>query len=239
MRNIMTIANRELRSYFDSPVAYIILTAFLLLAGWMFFSSFFLMGQAEMRSFFTPSPYSPSMLLVILAPALTMRLFAEERRSGTIEMMTTLPITDTEVVLGKFLASVGLLKVALALTLVYAFTVSGVGDLDWGPVISGYFGMILFVSSMLALGLLASTWTENQIVAFIFSFMLSAALYFVFWLQFFVPQSIAGVVEYLSLAFHLDNMARGVIDSRDVIYYLSLTGGALFLAVRSLERRHA
>ena len=239
MRNIMTIANRELRSYFDSPVAYIILTAFLLLAGWMFFSSFFLMGQAEMRSFFTPSPYSPSMLLVILAPALTMHLFAEERRSGTIEMMTTLPITDTEVVLGKFLASVGLLKVALALTLVYAFTVSGVGDLDWGPVISGYFGMILFVSSMLALGLLASTWTENQIVAFIFSFMLSAALYFVFWLQFFVPQSIAGVVEYLSLAFHLDNMARGVIDSRDVIYYLSLTGGALFLAVRSLERRHA
>ena len=239
MHNALVIAKRELRSYFDSPIAYIVITAFLLVAGWMYFGALFLMGRADMRSFFAPSPFSPSMLLVILAPAVTMRLIAEERRSGTIELLTTLPVRDREVILGKFLSAFGLVAIALAITLAYPITVSTMGPLDWGPVIAGYVGMLLFSASLIAIGLLCSTLTRNQIVAFIVGFLICAALYFVFWLQFFVPQSIAPIVEFASVSFHLDNLARGVIDSRDVLYYLTLAAAALVLAERSLARQHA
>jgi ABC-2 type transport system permease protein len=239
MNPILTIAGRELRSYFDSPIAYIVVVSFLLVAGWMFFGSFFLMERADMRMFFAPSPFSPSMLLVIIVPALTMRLVAEEKKSGTIEFLTTMPVTDTQVILGKFLGAFALLSSAILTTLVYAFCVSLVGDLDWGPVIAGYVGLLLFVASMTAIGLLCSTLTSNQIVAFIIGFLVCAGLYFVYWLQFFMPQSIGPIVEYLSLSFHLDNLARGVIDTRDVLYYLSVTCGALFLSVQSMNRQHA
>ena len=239
MRNIRIIARRELQSYFDSPVAYIVVVVFLLVAGWMYFSSLFLMGRADLRGFFAPSPFSPSMLLVILAPAVTMRLIAEERKTGTIELITTMPVKDSEVILGKFFAALGLIGAALAFTSIYAISVALIGDLDWGPVIAGYVGMLLFAASLLAVGLLCSTWTENQIVAFIIGFIVCAALYFVYWLQFFVPDLIAPAIEYISVSFHLDNLARGVIDSRDVLYYLTLTAGALYLATRSLARQHA
>jgi ABC-2 type transport system permease protein len=188
---------------------------------------------------FAPSPLSPSLLLVILAPALTMRLIAEERKTGTIELLTTMPITDTSVVLGKFLAALGLLTIALALTLAYPITVSFLGALDWGPVVAGYLGLLLFSAALLAVGLLCSTLTANQIVAFIVAFIVSAVLYYLFWLEFFMPQGLAAITEYLSPAFHLDNMARGVIDTRDVVYYLSMTVGGLFLAILSLSRQHA
>jgi ABC-2 type transport system permease protein len=239
MHNIRTIARRELSSYFNSPVAYIVVVVFLLIAGWMYFGSLFLYGRADMRTFFAPSPFSPSMLLVIIAPAITMRLVAEERKQKTLELLTTMPITDTEVILGKFLGALLLLLAALAVTLVYAVTVTLLGPLDWGPVISGYVGLMLFSAALLAIGVFTSTLTDNQIVAFIMAFIVSAALYFVYWLQFFMPTALAGVVEFVSLSFHLDNLARGVIDSRDVFYYLTLTAGSLFLAIRSLGRLHA
>lgn len=236
---VLTIARRELRGYFDSPVAYIVVVAFLLIAGWMYFSSLFLMGRADLRTFFSPSPFSPAMLLVIIVPAVSMRLIAEERKSGTIELITTMPIKDSDIILGKYFGALGLLASALAATVIYPISVSFIGELDWGPVISGYVGMFLFTGSLLAVGLLCSTFTDNQIVAFIVGLIVCGVLYFVYWLQFFMPESIAPVVEYLSVSFHLDNLARGVIDSRDVLYYLTLTGGALFLAVRSLEQQHA
>lgn len=239
MQNIWIITRRELRSLFDAPVAYIVIVAFLAVSGWMFFSPFFLIGRADMRTFFAPSPFSPSMLLVIMAPAVTMRLIAEERKSGTIELLTTLPITDTQVILGKFFAASGLILAAILSTLVYAIAITSIGDLDWGPVVCGYIGLALFAMSMLAVGLAASTFTDDQIVAFIFGFMICAGLYFIYWLQFFMPQLIAPAIEYLSVSYHLDNMARGVIDTRDLIYYLTLTGGALFIAVQSLQRQHA
>jgi ABC-2 type transport system permease protein len=239
MPNVWTIARRELRSYFDSPIAYIVIVTFLLVAGWMFFSPLFLMGRADMRMFFAPSPFSPSMLLVILAPAITMRLIAEERKSGTIELLTTLPVRDEEVILGKFLAALGLVCAALGLTLVYASTVTVLGPLDWGPVIAGYLGLLLFSASLLGIGLWISTLTRNQIIAFIVSFIVCAALYFVYWLQFFMPEGLAPVFEFLSVSYHLDNLARGVIDSRDVLFYLTLTAGSLVLATRSLAQQHA
>jgi ABC-2 type transport system permease protein len=239
MRKVVAIAQRELRSYFDSPVAYIVLVTFLLIAGWMYFSALFLMGQADMRPFFAPSIFSPSMLLVILAPAITMRLIAEERKTGTIELLTTMPIRDGEVILGKFLAALALIAAALLLTLAYPITVASLGPLDWGPVVAGYLGLLLFSASLLSVGILCSTLTDNQIVAFIVSFIVCAALYYIYWLQFFVPSVLAPFFQLISVSFHLDNMARGVIDTRDVLFYLSLTAGSLLLAVRSLEARHA
>jgi ABC-2 type transport system permease protein len=236
---VLTICQRELRSYFDSPVAYIVIFVFLIAAGFMFFSPFFLIGRADLRPFFTPNVFSPSFVLVVLVPAITMRLVAEERKSGTIELLTTLPIADWHIIVGKFLAALGLLAVTLLLTLAYAVTIAMIGDLDWGPVISGYIGMLLFVSSLAAIGVLCSTMTRNQIVAFIVGFIVCATLFFVNWLQFFMPQSLVSVVEYLSVTFHLENLARGVIDPRSVLYYLTLTGGSLFLAVQSLRRQHA
>jgi ABC-2 type transport system permease protein len=239
MRKVLAITQRELRSYFDSPVAYIVLVTFLLIAGWMYFSAVFLMGRADMRSFFAPSIFSPSMLLVILAPAITMRLIAEERKTGTIELLTTMPLRDGDVILGKFFAALGLIAAGLLLTLAYPITVASLGPLDWGPVISGYLGLLLFSASLLSIGLLCSTLTDNQIVAFIVSFIICAALYYIYWLQFFVPGFLAPIFELISVSFHLDNMSRGVIDTRDVLFYLSVTAGGLLLAVRSLEAQHA
>jgi ABC-2 type transport system permease protein len=195
MRKVLAIAKRELRSYFDSPAAYIVLVTFLLVAGWMYFSALFLMDRADMRPFFAPSLFSPSMLLVILAPAITMRLVAEERKTGTIELLTTMPVRDGEVIAGKFLAALGLVAAALLLTIVYPLTVASLGPLDWGPVISGYLGLLLFSASLLAIGILCSALTDNQIVAFIVAFILSAALYYIYWLQFLVPGFLAPVFE--------------------------------------------
>ena len=236
---ILTIARRELRGYFDSPIAYIVVVTFLLVAGWMFFSPFFLIGQADLRPFFQPNLFSPTALFVILVPAISMRLLAEERKSGTIELLSTLPITDTQIILGKFFAALGLLVAALLATLAYAITAAALGDLDWGPVFSGYFGMVLFSGTLLAIGLFCSTLTDNQIVAFITGFIACAVLYFINWLTFFLPEGAARFFEYISVSHHLENLARGVIDPRGLLYYLTLTGGTLFLAVQSLRRQHA
>jgi ABC-2 type transport system permease protein len=150
-----------------------------------------------------------------------------------------MPIRDHEVVLGKFLAAFGLIAAALALTLAYALTVAALGPLDWGPVLGGYLGMLLFSGALLAIGMLCSTLTDNQIVAFIVGFFVCAAFYFVYWLQFLLPQALAPVFEFLATSSHLENMARGVVDTRDLLYFLSLTAGALFLSVRGLARLHA
>ncbi len=190
----------ELASYFNAPVAYIVIVTFLLVAGWMFFSGLFLMGRADLRQFFAPSPFSPSMLLVIIAPAVTMRLIAEERKSGTIELISTMPIRKWEIIVGKFLAAYALLAIAILSTVVYAITVAAIGQLDWGPVIGGYFGLLLFAGALTAIGLLCSSLTQNQIVAFIVGFIICAALYFIFWLQFFVPAGLMSpVVEFVSV----------------------------------------
>jgi len=192
-----------------------------------------------MRPFFAPSPFSPSMLLVILAPAVTMRLVAEERKAKTIELLTTTPVTDAEVVLGKFVGAFGLVLAGLGATLVYVVTVKALGPLDLGTVFAGYLGLALFAGALLAVGLFASTLTDNQIIAFIIGLLVGGVLYYVYWLQFLLPQALAPVIEFVSVSFHLDNLARGVVDTRDVLYYLTLGGGSLFLATLSLSRQHA
>ncbi len=239
MRNIAAIAKKELSSYFNSPIAYIVIVAFLLVGGWMYMSPLFLMGRADMRAFFAPSPFSPSMLLVILVPALSMRLVAEEKKHKTIELLATLPVTFGEIILGKFLGALGLVAAALASTFVYAITVSFLGPLDFGPVIGGYVGLLLFVSALLAIGIFTSTLAENQIIAFIIALITGGVLYYIYWLQFLLPSFLAPLAEFISISVHLDNLARGVLDTRDILYYVTLGGGALFFAKVALARQHA
>ena len=233
MRTMLTIATREFKSYFNSPVAYFVITAFLVMIGVLFFVPFFAQDRVSMRGFFSLIPF----LFIFFIPAITMRLIAEERRSGTIEMLITMPVRDIDVILGKFIASLVFLLVALLLTLPYAITISNFGDLDWGPVWGGYFGLVMMGSACLALGLLASSWTENQIVAFVVALFLSMGFMMIDKFMVFVPAQISPVFEYLSFSVHFQNASRGVIDSRDLVFFLSFTLLSLFLAFRSLESR--
>jgi ABC-2 type transport system permease protein len=224
---------KELRTFFDSHVAYIVITIFLLICGWFFFSDLFLVNQASMRNLFGIIPF----IFMFFVPAVTMRLISEEKRSGTIEVLVTLPVRDHEIILGKFLAGLILIAVAVILTLVYAVTLSGIGDFDFGSVASGYIGLIFLGAAYLSIGIFTSSLTQNQIVAFITSFVIIFALFMLDKVLMFMPTLLASFLEYLSVDYHFSNISRGVIDSRDVIYYLSLIFLFLFLAVRSLENR--
>jgi ABC-2 type transport system permease protein len=229
----LTIARKELRAYFNSPIAYIVVTVFLVLAGYLFFTRALLSGQAEMRPFFDLAP----LLFIFFAPAITMRLLAEERRVGTFQLLITLPLRDRDVVLGKFLGALGLLATAIALTLVYPLTLSWLGDLDRGAVIGGYLGLLLMGGGYLAIGLMASAWTRNQIVAFIVAFAICFALFLMGHMSQLVPPALAPLLEYLSLTSHFENIARGVVDTRDLLYYASLIGGCLLVTAQSLASR--
>jgi ABC-2 type transport system permease protein len=233
MSATLAISKRELRTYFNSPVAYIVVTVFMLLAGYLFFKTVFIERQAEMRGYFSLVP----MLFTFIIPAMTMRLISEEKGSGTLELLITMPIKDWEVVLGKFLAALGLLAVLLALTLVYAFTLSSIGPVDNGPTFGGYFGLLLMGAAYVAIGVMASSFTRNQIVAFLLAFAISFSLYLFGRVVQIVPPALQPVLSFLSIDNHFESISRGVIDSRDVIYYLSVVGVSLVIATVSLESR--
>lgn len=233
MHNTLTIFRRELGAYFNSPVAYVVITAFLVATGILYFLQAFLVGEASLRGFFDAAP----LVFIFFAPAIAMRLLAEEKKSGTIALLITFPVRDWEVVLGKFFAALGVLGIGVLLTLAYPITISRMGDLDWGAVIGGYLGLLLMGGAYLAIGVMASSWTRNQVVAFIVAFAICFALFLVGKLIPLLPPSLAGVLEYISIDAHFANIARGVIDTRDVVYYLSLIGCCLFLAVQSLDSR--
>ncbi len=235
MKNIWTITRKEFRSYFDSPVAYIYITFFLVLSSWLFLRGFFLVGQASMRGFFGILPW----LLLFFVPAATMRLWAEEKKLGTIELLMTLPVKDHEVVLGKFLASFFFLTVTLALSFALPILISVLGDPDGGAIWGGYIGAVLLGASFLAIGLFVSSLTENQIVAFIIGITLIFAFFIVSeeFVLYNAPRRLVPILKFLGLGAHYDSIGRGVIDSRDVIYYLSVIGFFLFLNVRSVESR--
>jgi len=233
MNPALVISKREIRTYFNSPVAYIVVTVFTIITGYLFFTQLFLEKQADMRAFFGIMP----LLFMFVIPAITMRLLAEEKGSGTLELLITMPVRDWEVVLGKFLAALGLLCTALALTLVFAITVKTLGPMDKGPTLGGYLGLVLMGGAYVAIGLMASSLTRNQIVAFIVSFAISFVLYLFGRLTQFVPESLQPLVSFLSIDGHFENISRGVIDSRDVIYYLSVMGVCLLVATTALESR--
>jgi len=234
MNPAMVIARREVRAYFNSPVAYIVVSAFTIIAGGIFFFfKFFLAQEASMRGFFESMP----MLFMFLAPAITMRLLADEKSSGTLELLITMPVRDWQVVLGKFLASMALLVTTLLLTLVFAITVRALGPVDRGPTIGGYLGLLLMGGAYMAIGVMASAFTRNSIIAFITAFAISFLLFIVGQVTQFVPGPLQGVAAFLGIGNHFDNISRGVIDTRDVIYYVSMMAVCLLLATLSLESR--
>ncbi len=218
MRQVAHIYKREFRSYFLSPIAYIVISIFLLVTGWFFFTTFFILDQADLRNFFTMLP----IIFAFVIPAVTMRLFSEELNVGSYETLLTLPVRHVDVVLGKFLAAVVFVAAMLVPTLAYAISTALLGDLDWGPVIGGYLGTLLLGAAFAAIGLFASSLTRNQIIAFIIGVAICFSLTMVERMLFFMPRSILGFVSYVGASGHFQNIARGVIDSRDILYFLSI-----------------
>jgi ABC-2 type transport system permease protein len=234
MGTSLAIARRELGAYFHSPIAYIFIVIFLLISGFMFFAEISTGSvQADMRPLFGLAP----LIFCFFAPSVTMGLFSEERSTGTLEMLLALPVTDWQVVIGKFLAAVGLIAVSLLLTLPYAIFVAAYGNLDWGPVIGGYLGLLLMAAGYLAVGLMTSVWTRNQIISWVVGALFCFALFLFGKLLQLVPQSLAPTIQALSFDYHFQSIARGVIDTRDLLYYFTLIAICLIVAETSLASR--
>ena len=233
LTNIRTICTKELRSFFNSAVAYVVIVVFLGIVGWFFTNNLFLMNVASMRMLFELTP----LVFMFVIPAITMRLLAEEKKSGTIELLATKPLNDAEIVLGKFFAAWALIALALAPSLIYYITIASLGSIDNGPVIGGYIGLLLMAGVYISVGVLASSITDNQIIAFILGFLFVFFFFILDKILFYIPGFLTGIVEYLGTDYHFSNIARGVIDSRDIIYFLTLLGFMLYLSVVSLERR--
>lgn len=234
MRQVLPIFKKEFRSYFVSPIAYIVISIFLVVMGWFFFSTFFLFNQASLRTFFGLLP----IMFAFVLPAVTMRLVSEELNVGTYEILLTMPVSFREVVLGKFLAALAFVAAMLIPTVAYPVIVSFLGDLDWGPVIGGYLGALLLGASFSAVGLFASSLTRNQIVAFIIGVAICFALVLIDKILFFLPSGLLGVFEYLGADAHFENIAKGILDSRDILYFLSLTFVSLYATHLVMEERN-
>ena len=232
-KNAGTIFKKELRSYFNSAIAYVLIVVFLALVGWFYVNNIFLINEASLRAMFSVV----SVIFLFIIPAVTMRLLSEERKSGTIELLTTKPIHDHEIILGKFLAAWALIGIALIPTLFYYITVASLGDVDHGAVFGGYIGLMLVAAVYIAVGLFASSLTENQVVAFILGFAFIVVLFLFDKVLIYLPDWTTSTVEFLGVDYHFDSIARGVIDTRDIIYFLSALGFSLYLSVISLGSR--
>jgi len=253
VRNALTIAGKELRSYFVSPIAYVVLTGFLLLGGWFFFNLLsrfqFLLGiysamrnnpEAQLRLnlndfVIAPLLHNLSVVLVILVPVITMRSFAEEKRSGTYELLMTSPLSITEVVAGKFLGAFVFLLIMIGLTGVYPLILLLFGNPELGVIAAGYVGLLLIATAFVSVGLLTSSFTENQIIAAVSCLVLLLLLYVISWPAETAGPLLGGVLKYLSLTEHFGEMVKGVIDTKDLVYFFSVILLALFLTQRSVE----
>ncbi len=238
MKKSWIIAKRELSVFFDSLIAYIIIVAFLGFTGfftWLYGSNIFFVGQASLETFFSIAYWT----LFFFIPAITMRMLAEEKRSGTIELLLTKPVTDWQIVMGKFTSTLILILVTLVLTLPYYFTVWSLGPIDHGVVWSGYLGLILMSATYISIGLFASSFTSNQLVAFLLALLIGIFFHIIFEI---LAQATSGALSdlfgYLNLSSHYDSISRGVIDTKDLIYFLSLTFIGLVLAEFGLAKRN-
>ncbi len=240
MSQITPVLKREFLGYFRSPVAYVFLVVFLMASvGLAFFvGQFFRANQASLESFFVFHPW----LFLFLIPAVGMRLWSEEKRSGTVELLFTLPLTTLDAVLGKFLAAWAFLAVAILLSFPMAITVGYLGDPDWGVIASGYLGSILMAGAYLGVCSLTSALTKNQVISFVLSVLACLVLVFLGWSVFngalsaVLPVWAVDLIANFSFVTHFDAFTKGIIDPKDVVFFLSLTGLTLFLNVVALER---
>ncbi|MDX9880439.1 MAG: ABC transporter permease subunit [Prolixibacteraceae bacterium] len=240
MKQIWIITKRELQATFDSLMAYITLTVFLGLSGfftWLYGGDVFFVGQASLQTFFGIAYWT----LFFFIPALTMKLIAEEKKTGTLEILLTKPVTDWQIIWGKFLATLLLIVIALALTFPYYITIWNIGPVDHGAVWTGYLGLILMSSAYISIGIFTSSVTNNQIVAFLLALMIGIFFHIIFGvLASGFSGTLGTIFNYLSLSTHYESIARGVVDSKDIIYFLSiiflgLIGSEAVLAKRNIN----
>ena len=232
-RFVFQLSLNEYRSFFYSPILYIVALVFLGFNGWLFVLPFFLKGQAELRDFFGALP----VIFVIIVPMLTMRLLSEELNSGSYELIATLPVKPVEIVLGKFLSSTYFIGLLLVPTILYAVSVEVVGDLAWGPVIGGYLGAVLLGAAYAAIGLFTSSLTRNQIVAAILGVIICLAFFLLDKTLILLPDALAGFLQYFSSDYHFQNIAKGVIDLRDLTYFASVIFVFLFATRLTMETK--
>ena len=242
MSPMLIIAKREFRSYFDSPLAYVVICLSFLALGIVFFlvpPSFWQQDRATVQTMFEKVPYG---LCFLIVPVVTMRLLAEEKRSGTLEMLITLPVKDSDVILGKYLGAMGLMLILLAASLVFPVAMFSwpwnLGPLDWHTVWSGYLGLFLLSAATVAIGLLISALCESQAVAFFITVFVLGILALLGDISNFLPSNWAFVaLNYIGFGKHIENFARGLVDTRDIVFFVTVTGLALVVAFRALERR--
>ena len=247
MRNVIAIAHRELRSYFSSPMAYIIIGFFALPFGVFFYLYLdaFVRQSLQMGGMGQPMNVNQqviryvlqnaSVIILFIMPMITMRTYSEEKRSGTIELLLTSPVTDLEIILGKFFGALGLYVAMLLVTLLYIAILFVYGKPEWPPLIACYLGLLLMGGAFLSLGLLISSTTNNQIVAGIISFIVFLMLWIVGWFADSSGPIMGAITRYLSITEHFDDFSKGIIDTKHVIYYLSLITLGLFLTAKSVD----
>jgi ABC-2 type transport system permease protein len=248
VRNILAIADKELRSYFASPIAYILVGLWAMLFGWFFYVylGFFLRRGMEMMQFgggamnvnqqmITPILLNSAVIILFFMPMITMRTYAEEKRSGTIELLLTSPLTDVQIILGKFLGAMGLYVAMLLVTLLYMAILFIWGNPEWRPVVGGYLGLLLMGGCFISMGLFISSLTKNQIVAGAMTFALFLMLWVINWIGDQSGPITRSIVTYLSITDHFDDFARGIIDTKHVVYYLSFITFGLFLTAKSVD----
>lgn len=248
MRNVLAIAGKELRGYFASPIGYVLVGFYALLFGWFFYTliAFFDRQSMQMMAgqggalnvnqmLITPLLMNATVIMLLVFPLITMRTYAEEKRSGTIELLLTSPITDFEIIMGKFLGALGLFAAMLGVTLVHMAVLFMFGTPEWKPIATGYLGLLLMGGSFLSLGLFISSLTRNQIVAGMITFSVFLLLWVINWVSTFVGPTAQTVLNYLSITEHFDDFAKGIIDTKHVIYYLSFIAMGLFLTMKSVD----
>ena len=233
MHNLRIIYSREIKMFFNTPMAYIFLGVLVLVNGYFFTTTFFLIKQSDLRQLFD----TISLIYIIFIPAITMGLIARENASGTIEIMSTLPIKNSEFVLGKYLAACSLIGVGLLLTLFHYFTLINVGtNIDHGAILCGYFGLMLLGGLYASIGIFFSSITDNQVIAMIASATLVFSFFLIGKMLFFMPSWMSQFFQYVSIDFHLSNITRGVIDSRNIIYFGSLIWFFLSLTSQTISK---
>ena len=233
MKQVVQIFKKEFYAYFLSPIAYIVISIFLVVTGWFFFSTFFIYDLTSMRNYFSMMP----IIFSFVAPAVTMRLFSEELNVGSYELLLTMPVSIRQVVLGKFLAGTIFMIVMLLPTISYPVTISFLGELDWGPVLGGYIGAFFLAGSYCAVGLFASSLTRNQIIAFIIGLAICFGLTMLSKILFFMPETLLGFFGYLGVDMHFANISKGIIDTRDLLYFVSVIFIGLYATHLSIEER--
>lgn len=247
MRNILTIAGKELRGYFVSPMGWVVMGLFALIFGYFFVAHLDFFVQRSMQSAMGGGPVNvnqdmirgvlsnASVLILFLLPMVTMRTYAEEKRSGTIELLLTAPVTDVQIVAGKFLGALGFYAALLGVTLLDVAILFIFGNPEWKPVFTGYLGLLLMGGCFIAIGLFVSSTTKNQVVAGAATFVVALLLWIISWLGSSFGPTTGAVLSYLSITEHFDDFSKGVIDTKHLIYYLSVIGFGLFLTAKSVE----